>query len=315
MTGLSLASSGLVRARYVHGLFPFGAGRMVTDGAARSGRRTPEPHVWPAAPLQFTRGDGWRGAAMDNRNSSDPEWFSLLSPVDQSIASRLIRLSGEAAFRRIATAAARGQAKRGRSKEKWDDAWLSEGYRLWLLSPDASFEKIAKEVIEADQSIDPRIKDGRIRALRDELTQSIKKFNSNLKNETVGERLKRFENPDLFTKVENKIFEEKRKVARNGNVMDVNNSLLKFIRFMGGNFSKIPDNINISRYLNKEKINNSEKKRITLLKMEEREGNFYDAFSPLLDHMPVTQARRIYEAVSGYVEEEAKAFNGGPKKS
>ncbi|WP_249211448.1 hypothetical protein [Gluconobacter cerinus] len=64
MTGLSLASSGLARGGYVHGLFPFGAGRMVTDGAARSGRRTPEPHVWPAAPLQFMRGDGWRGAAM-----------------------------------------------------------------------------------------------------------------------------------------------------------------------------------------------------------------------------------------------------------
>ena len=64
MTGLSLASSGLVRAGHVHGLFPFCAGRMVTDGAARSGRRTPEPHVWPAAPLQFMRGDGWRGAAM-----------------------------------------------------------------------------------------------------------------------------------------------------------------------------------------------------------------------------------------------------------
>lgn len=67
MTGLSLASSGLVRAGYVHGLFPFGAGRMVTDGAARSGRRTPEPHVWLAAPLQFMRGDGWRGAAMSHQ--------------------------------------------------------------------------------------------------------------------------------------------------------------------------------------------------------------------------------------------------------
>ncbi|GAP23222.1 hypothetical protein GLF_0104 [Gluconobacter frateurii NBRC 101659] len=64
MTGLSLASSGLARTGHVHGLFPFCAGRMVTDGAARSGRRTPEPHVWPAAPLQFMCGDGWRGAAM-----------------------------------------------------------------------------------------------------------------------------------------------------------------------------------------------------------------------------------------------------------
>lgn len=67
MTGLSLASSRLVRAGHVHGLFPFGAGRMVTDGAARSGRRTPGPHVWLAAPLQFMRGDGWRGAAMSHQ--------------------------------------------------------------------------------------------------------------------------------------------------------------------------------------------------------------------------------------------------------
>jgi len=67
MTGLSLASSGLVRAGHVHALFPFGAGRMVMAGAARSGRRTPEPHVWPAAPLKFMRGDGWRGAAMGHQ--------------------------------------------------------------------------------------------------------------------------------------------------------------------------------------------------------------------------------------------------------
>lgn len=37
---------------------------ILVDGAARSGRRTPEPHVWPAAPPSM-RGDCWRGAAMD----------------------------------------------------------------------------------------------------------------------------------------------------------------------------------------------------------------------------------------------------------
>ncbi|MFT8948069.1 MAG: hypothetical protein ABF876_16320 [Acetobacter aceti] len=37
---------------------------MLSDGAARFGRRTPEPHVWPAAPSALARGDGWRGAAV-----------------------------------------------------------------------------------------------------------------------------------------------------------------------------------------------------------------------------------------------------------
>ncbi|GBQ27668.1 hypothetical protein AA0472_2472 [Acetobacter estunensis NRIC 0472] len=37
---------------------------MLPDGAARFGRRTPEPHVWPAAPSALARGDGWRGAAV-----------------------------------------------------------------------------------------------------------------------------------------------------------------------------------------------------------------------------------------------------------
>lgn len=37
---------------------------MLPDGAARFGRRTPEPHVWPAAPSALARGDSWRGAAV-----------------------------------------------------------------------------------------------------------------------------------------------------------------------------------------------------------------------------------------------------------
>lgn len=47
----------------VPGLHP-----MLLDGAARFGRRTPEPHVWPAAPSTLARGDGWRGAAVNIEN-------------------------------------------------------------------------------------------------------------------------------------------------------------------------------------------------------------------------------------------------------
>jgi len=54
---------------------------ILVDGAARSGRRTPEPHVWPAAPLSM-RGDCWRGAAMSERYNAAQafargEWVSL----------------------------------------------------------------------------------------------------------------------------------------------------------------------------------------------------------------------------------------------
>ena len=70
MSGAMSSSVGSMSLGSVHGLFPFCAGRMVTAGAARSGRRTPEPHVRPAAPLQFMRGDGWRGAAMSNQSDA-----------------------------------------------------------------------------------------------------------------------------------------------------------------------------------------------------------------------------------------------------
>lgn len=75
-------SAGSMSSGSVHGLFPVCAGRMVTAGAARSGRRTPEPHVWPAAPLQFMRGDGWRGAAMEDKEEywANAGWFL---PEDQ----------------------------------------------------------------------------------------------------------------------------------------------------------------------------------------------------------------------------------------
>ncbi|MEJ5142545.1 hypothetical protein [Gluconobacter albidus] len=63
-------SVGSMSSGSVHGLFPVCAGRMVTAGAARFGRRTPGPHVWPAAPLQFMRGDGWRGAAMSHQSDA-----------------------------------------------------------------------------------------------------------------------------------------------------------------------------------------------------------------------------------------------------
>lgn len=86
MTGLSLASSGLVRGGHVHGLFPFGAGRMVMAGAARSGRRTPEPHVWPAAPLQFMRGDGWRGAAMEETTG---KWVGLADTLRDIVSAQV----------------------------------------------------------------------------------------------------------------------------------------------------------------------------------------------------------------------------------
>lgn len=36
----------------------------VKAGAARFGRRTPEPHVWPAAPRQIMRGEDHRGVGM-----------------------------------------------------------------------------------------------------------------------------------------------------------------------------------------------------------------------------------------------------------
>lgn len=86
MTGLFLASSGLVRGGHVHGLFPFGAGRMVMAGAARFGRRTPEPHVWPAAPLQFIRGDGWRGAAMEETTG---KWVGLTDALPEIVSEQV----------------------------------------------------------------------------------------------------------------------------------------------------------------------------------------------------------------------------------
>ncbi|MFT8723767.1 MAG: hypothetical protein ABF759_14535, partial [Acetobacter malorum] len=153
---------------------------------------------------------------MGKSTSSNPEWFSQLSPVDRTIARRLIELHGEGAFLRVARAAAKGQGKRGRPTEQWSDKWLSEGYRRWLLSPNASFEKIAREVINADDSVDPRSKNGRIRALRDSLTRKIKDFLERIEKETDDDYSARIRNPDIFTLVENSLFEERVKILRPG---------------------------------------------------------------------------------------------------
>jgi hypothetical protein len=56
--------------------------RIMRDGAARFGRRTPGPHAWPAAPLPFMRGDSRRGTVDMTDNSAKArldrgEWVAL----------------------------------------------------------------------------------------------------------------------------------------------------------------------------------------------------------------------------------------------
>ena len=86
MSGVMSLSAGSMSSGSVHGLFPVCAGRMVTAGAARSGRRTPEPHVWPAAPLQFMRGDGWRGAAMEETTG---KWVGLTDALRDIVSAEV----------------------------------------------------------------------------------------------------------------------------------------------------------------------------------------------------------------------------------
>jgi len=86
MSGVMSLSAGSMSSGFVHGLFPFRAGRMVTAGAARFGRRTPEPHVWPAAPLQFMRGDGWRGAAMEETTG---KWVGLTDALPEIVSEQV----------------------------------------------------------------------------------------------------------------------------------------------------------------------------------------------------------------------------------
>lgn len=92
MNGAALRSSGSTRAGFVQGLFSVCTGGMVGAGAARSGRRTPEPHVWPAAPLQFMRGDGWRGAAVDKEIDvrwANGDWMSFAETLELLASSSL----------------------------------------------------------------------------------------------------------------------------------------------------------------------------------------------------------------------------------
>lgn len=86
MNGAALRSSGSTRAGSVQGLFSVCPGGMVGAGAARSGRRTPEPHVWPAAPLQFMRGDGWRGAAMEETTG---KWVGLADALREIVSAQV----------------------------------------------------------------------------------------------------------------------------------------------------------------------------------------------------------------------------------
>jgi len=86
MNAAALRSSGSTRAGSVQGLFSVCTGGMVGAGAARSGRRTPEPHVWPAAPLQFMRGDGWRGAAMEEATG---KWVGLTDALREIASAQL----------------------------------------------------------------------------------------------------------------------------------------------------------------------------------------------------------------------------------
>ena len=67
---------------------------MLPDGAARFGRRTPEPHVWPAAPSALARGDGWRGAAGMTDESVKTrlergDWVSLDEAFPELVPSDL----------------------------------------------------------------------------------------------------------------------------------------------------------------------------------------------------------------------------------
>lgn len=322
MSGVMSLSAGSMSSESVHGLFPFCAGRMVTAGAARFGRRTPGPHVWPAAPLQFMCGDGWRGAAMGKSTSSNPEWFSQLAPVDRTIARRLIELHGEGAFLRVARAAAKGQGKRGRPAEQWSDKWLSEGYRRWLLSPNASFEKIAREVINADDSVDPRSKNGRIRALRDRLAREIKDFLQRIETETHAECDARIRNPDIFTSVENSLFAERVKILRPG--LTQKRQILFFNAVepserLRALFSKHPSLQREQCMSQSSKLVAAFEKRRFLIKQSnaqfEKEEHFFLAFNPpLTGDLPCTFLTRLYWTVSQFVEEEMRLFKQGPKK-
>ncbi|GEM16528.1 hypothetical protein [Gluconobacter oxydans] len=86
MNRAALRSSGSTRAGFVQGLFSVYPGGIVGAGAARSGRRTPEPHVWPAAPLQFMRGDGWRGAAMEETTG---KWVGLADALREIVSAQV----------------------------------------------------------------------------------------------------------------------------------------------------------------------------------------------------------------------------------
>ncbi|MFT8482851.1 MAG: hypothetical protein ABF689_07565 [Gluconobacter cerinus] len=322
MNGAALRSSSSMRAGSVQSLFSVCPGGMVGAGAARSGRRTPEPHVWPVAPLHFMHGGSWRGAAMGKSNSSDPEWFSELSSVDQTIARQLIKLHGEAAFRRIANAAVKGQGRRGRPAEQWSDKWLSEGYRRWLLSPDASFEKVAAEVIQEDATIDSRAKNGRIRALRDRLNQAVKEFDLTLKEETSDERSDRLKNPDIFTAVENEFFEGRIKILRSGRAQAFQKQTIGYlsnrdqIREMMWPVLKLPSVRLIHKAKKKKDIreNMLQETRQRRL-MRERENYFFLAFEDLVGSLPSSVGMRLFQTVSRYLEDEVCLLSKDPKKT
>lgn len=321
MNAAALRSSGSTRAGSVQGLFSVCTGGMIGAGAARSGRRTPEPHVWPVAPLHFMHGGGWRGAAMGKSNSSDPEWFSELSSVDRTIARQLIKLHGEAAFRRIANAAVKGQGRRGRPAEQWSDKWLSEGYRRWLLSPDASFEKIAAEVIQADGTVDSRAKKGRIRALRDRLNQSVKEFDLTLQEETGDERTERLKDPDIFTIVENEFFEERIKILRAGRAQDFQKRTAgRFIsreqgRAMMQSMQNLPSVKLIHEAQKKKAIRESVLQQTRQQRqMRKRENHFFLAFQDLVGPLPSSVGMRLFQAVSLFLEDEVGHLRADPKK-
>nr|WP_254454586.1 hypothetical protein [Acetobacter estunensis] len=299
----------------VPGLHP-----MLLDGAARFGRRTPEPHVWPAAPSTLARGDGWRGASM--ADSDKKNWLDSLQPVDRRTAERLLQDIGESAFTRIARAYVSVGAKRGAPPKKLHEDWIAEGYRLWLLSENASFKKIAEQVISADKAIHENERQGRIRALESALRKTVRKREAEAELLTVAELKERLSMPDLLTKIELSLAIHENHIRRDCSARDLYSYISKELKIIDSrlNFQKrcktntfglIAKTLEIYENSIDEYRRRKEAKRNAI-----RDNAFFEAFSDIIpEELPVSVAYQWKKDCTNFLRAEVQRWRETTKNA
>lgn len=299
--------------------------QIMGNGAARSGRRTPGPHAWLAAPLPFMRGDGKRGAPMDKQETNDPTWFFNLSSVDRRLAKRIISLVGEGILRRISQAISKGAGRRGAPPKQLPKEWLVAGYRRWLMTTDESSRLIATAIISECPVVATNDQAGRIRALEEKLRAIVKERHNLRRRETGFSWKERHENPDDFDAVESALSECKRivRIGPERDEQEKQHSL--FSRFMQ---RRVPNHavigVGASSMLRDGKVVQSLKplrhqrdifQTPEYRDQSRREFLFYDAFDDLIPaDLPVTIAQELYFQVREFLEAEASA-RGTTKKT